>query len=93
MASLAVHMRVLALAFHIQNICMAGLASLVTGKLHGSSRNLADGRTAIVSILSEALWNHEVSNHKKDNKSENEESRESEEMPGILENAHCSPIS
>ena len=57
-AGLAVHMRVLALGFHIQNIAVARLASLVTGELHGSSSNLADGRTAIVSILSEALRNH-----------------------------------
>ena len=92
-AGLAVHMRVLALALHIQDIGMARLASLMTGELHGSSRDLANGIATIVTVLPEALWNNVTSDYEKDHESENEESRESEEMPGILESAHCSPIS
>lgn len=92
-AGFAVHMRVLAFAFHIEHVTVAGLASLMTGELHRSSCDLADCVAAIMSIPAKAWWNHEMSNNKKDNKSENEESRESEEMPGILESAHCSPIS
>jgi hypothetical protein len=46
-----------------------------------------------VPVLSKTLRNDVTSNNKKDNKSENKKSRKSEEMPGILESAHCSPIS
>ena len=77
-AGFAIHMRMLALALQIEDIGMAGLASLVTGKFHRSGRNLANGIAAIVTVLSEALWNDVTSNHEKDHESENEESRKSE---------------
>lgn len=78
MTRLAVHMRVLALAFDIENIGMAGLASLVTGKLHRAGCNLTDRIAAIVPVLPEAARNHVMSNDKKNDEGENEESRESE---------------
>ena len=92
-AGLAVHMCVLAVALHIQDIGMARLAGLMTGELHRSRSNFTDSGATVVPILAKAWWNHEVSNNKKDDKGENEQSRESEKMPGILECTHCSPIS
>ncbi len=92
-AGLAIHVRVLALGFHVQNIGVAGLARLVAGKLHRSSGNLTNRFAAIVSILPEALGNNVTSNNEKDNKGKNKQPRKSEEMPRILESAHCSPIS
>ena len=92
-AGFAVHVRMFALALHIQHIGVAGFASLVAGKLHGVGGDLANGGAAIVPVLSKTLRNDVTSNNKKDNKGENKKSRKSEEMPGILENAHCSPIS
>jgi len=77
-ARLAVHMCVFALALHIQDIGMARLASLMTGELHRSSRDLANGIAAIVAVLPEALWNNVASDYEKNNKRENKESRESE---------------
>jgi hypothetical protein len=50
----------------------------MSGKLHRAGRNLTDRSTAIVSILPEARRNHVMSNDKKDDEGENEESREAE---------------
>ena len=77
-ARLAVHMRVLAFGLHIQNIGMTRLASLVTGELHRTGRNVPDCIAPIVPVLPEAGRHHVVSDDKKDNESENKESRESE---------------
>src|SRR5690348_10173708 len=66
MAGFAVHMRVLAFVLHIEHVAVASLASLVAGKLHRSSGNLADDGAAIVPVLSEALGNHVMANNKKD---------------------------
>ena len=59
-AGFAVHMRMLALALHIEDVGVAGFACLVAGELHRTGRNLADCSAAVVAILSEALWNHET---------------------------------
>jgi hypothetical protein len=77
-ARFAAHVHVSAFALHIEDIGMAGLASLVTGELNGSSRDFAECSTAIVPILPKARWNHVMSNDKKDDEGENEESRETE---------------
>jgi len=77
-ARFAAHVHVSAFALHIEDIGMAGLASLVTGELNGSSRDFAECSTAIVPILTKARWNHVMANDKKDNEGENEESRETE---------------
>lgn len=78
MARLAVHVRVLAFALHIEYVAVAGLARLVTGKLHGTRGYLTDRIAAIVAVLSEAFRNHVTSDYKKDNEGEDEEPRESE---------------
>ncbi len=71
-------MRVLAFALHIKHIRVASLAGLMTGKLHWAGCNLTDRIAAIVPVLPEAAWNHVMSNDKKNDEGENEESRESE---------------
>lgn len=77
-ARLAIHVRMLALALHIEHVAMAGFAGLMTGKLHRTGRNLTDRIAAIVAVLSEAFGNHVTSDDKKDNEGENKEPRESE---------------
>jgi hypothetical protein len=84
MAGFAVHMRMLALALCVGYVTVAGLAGLVSGKLHRSSTDLSDGVAAVVPILPKALGNHVASDHKKDNESEDEQSRETKQMPGIF---------
>lgn len=78
MTSLAVHARVPALAFDIENIRVAGLAGFVSGKLHWPCTNLANRSPAIMPILSEAARNDVTSDNKKDDERKNEKSRESE---------------
>ena len=77
-ACLTVHMRVLASAFGVKDVCMAVLACLMARKFDGMGRNLADCIAAIVTILPEAGWDNVMSNDKKDNESKNKESREPE---------------
>jgi hypothetical protein len=84
MAGFAIHMRMFALALRVGYVAVARLAGLVSCKLHRPSRHFRDGVAAVVSILAEALWNYIAPNHKKDNESENEQSRESKQMPGIF---------
>ncbi len=78
MTRLAVHMRVLAFALQIENIGVTRFAGLMPGKLHGAGCNLTDRIAAIVPELPEAARNHVMSNYKKNDEGENEESRESE---------------
>jgi len=77
-ACFAVHVSMLAFALHIEHLAVASFASLVAGELDWPGCNLADGRAAIVPILSKAPRNDVVSNDKEDDERENEESRESE---------------
>jgi hypothetical protein len=71
-------MRVLAFTLHIKHIGVARLAGLMAGKLYRAGCNLTDCIAAIVPVLPEAVRNHVMSNDKKNDEGENEESRESE---------------
>jgi hypothetical protein len=71
-------MRVFAFALPIKHIGVACLAGLMAGELHRACCNLTDRIAAIVPVLPEAARNHVMSNDKKNDEGENEESRESE---------------
>jgi hypothetical protein len=88
MAGLAIHLCVLAVLLYIQNIRMARFTRLVAGKLYRMCGNFADGGSAVVSVLPKALGDDVAADHKKHKKGEDEEPRESEKMPRILEDAH-----
>ena len=83
-AGLAVHVLVLARLLRLRNVGMAGLAGLVAGVVQRAGGNLADGRPAVVAVLSEALRHNEVPHHKKDRERHHEEKRKAEEMSSIL---------
>jgi hypothetical protein len=65
MASFAIHMRVFAVLFCVQNVGVAAFASLMTGKLHRAGCHLTDGCTAIMPVLSKTLWDNVVPHHQK----------------------------
>ena len=88
MAGLAIHMRVLAGFLHIQHVRMAVFARLMPGKLHRTRRDFSNSIAAIVAVLPETTRYHVSPDHKEHNEGENEESRETEKMPGIPEDAH-----
>jgi hypothetical protein len=93
MARFTVHVRMLAFALHVEHVAVTGFTGPVSGEFDRMGRNLADRIAAIVAVLSEAFRDHVTSDDKENNESENKESRESEEMPYIFEDTHCSRIS
>ena len=60
MTRLAIHMRMLAIIFLIEDVCMAGFTALVAREFDGSDCNFGYRAAAIVSVLSEAFRDHRV---------------------------------
>ena len=87
-AGLAVHMRVLAVLLYVQHVRVAALAGLVPGKFHRMRGNFADGRPAIVPILSKAFGHNVVACHQKHQEGEDKEPRKPEKMSCILKDTH-----
>jgi len=59
-ARLTIHMRMLAVFFLIEDVCMAGFTALVASELDGSDSNFGYRVAAIMPILSEAFRDHKV---------------------------------
>ena len=78
MTRLAVHMRVLTLALHIQNVGMAAFACLMAGEFCGTGRDVTNCISAVVTVLPKTAGNHVSSNDKKYDEGENEQPRKAE---------------
>ncbi len=76
-AGLAVYVSVLSVFLLVQHVRMTGFACVMAGKLGGVRRDFADGGCPVVSILSKAFGDDEVSHHQKHQEGEDKESRES----------------
>jgi hypothetical protein len=87
-AGFAVHMGVLPLAFHLENIGMARLAGLVSGEGHGSRRNFSDGISAVMSILAKTAWDQDGAQNYEYNDSSDEDQGHAEQVFDILEPVH-----
>ena len=61
-ARFAIHMRMLAIFFLIEDICMAGFTALVASEFDGANSNFGYGVATIVPVLSEAFRDHRVPN-------------------------------
>lgn len=88
MAGFAVDARMHSLALYVLNVCVAAYACLVTGICHREGGNLRNGRSPIVSVLSEGLGDDVAANYEKDHKRDYEESRKPEKMSYILKPIH-----
>ena len=88
MAGFAVDVGVLAGGLDGQDVGVAGLAGLVAGEVDGVGGDFADGGSAVVAVLPEALGHDEVANDKKHHKGDDEEEGKSEEMSCIFEAFH-----
>jgi hypothetical protein len=53
-------MRMLAVFFLVEHVCMAGFAGLVAGEFNGADSNFGNRIAAIVPVLSEALRDYRV---------------------------------
>jgi hypothetical protein len=73
---------------YVRHVRVAAFAGVVAGESDRMSGNLADGGSAVVTILSKCLGDNEVTHYQKHQKGEDEEPRKPEKMPRILEDAH-----
>ena len=89
MAGFAVDTGVLAFGLGVLNIGVAVQAGLVTGESDRARGHFVDGGGAVVSVLTEALGNHEAADQEKDQEGHHEESGKTEKMSCILEEVHA----
>ena len=61
-ARLAIDMRMFAIFFLIEDVCMAGFTALVASEFDGADSNFGYGVATIVPVLSEAFRDHRVPN-------------------------------
>jgi hypothetical protein len=87
-AGFAVYMRMFAGLLYVRYVRVAGFACIVTSELNGMRGDFADCGSAIVPILSKALWDNEMTHHQKHQKGENEKPSKPEKMPCIFEDTH-----
>ena len=71
-ARFAIHMRVLAGAFLVEDVRMAGFASLVAGEFNWPGRNFGYGISAVVAVPSEAFRDEKTSDDQEYQDAENE---------------------
>lgn len=92
-AGLAVYVRVLSVLLLVLHIRVTCFTCVVAGELCGTGCDFADGGSAVVSVLSEAFGDDEVSHHQKYHEGEDKESRKSKKMPSILDDIDQPPTS
>lgn len=88
-ASFAVHVRVLALLLLPEDISMASLAGLMTGKLDWPGRHFGDGVAAVVPVLTEAFRDQETAHDEEQGDASDENPGQSKQMSGVLEDVHA----
>ncbi len=88
MASLAGNDDVLALPLLLNHICVAGLANFVSGVRSGTSGDLGNGGSAIMSILTETLGHNRGSQQREGDQGERHDDREPNQVFQIFEHVY-----
>jgi hypothetical protein len=88
MARFTVQVCVLACLLRFKNVRMAGLASFMPGKVDGAGSDLAHRVCAVMTVLSEALGDYEVTYHQECEERDHKEKRKPKKMSCILQKAH-----
>lgn len=89
-ASLAIHAGVLSPGFHIQDIGMARLASLVACKDGLLGRDFRNGVAAILAVLAKAARYENCTNYDEENCNGKKDQNEAQEMFSVFELSHLS---
>ncbi len=87
MACLAWNYHVLAQLLLVYDFGMATLADLMSGKCHGTSRDLGDGISAIVAVLPEATGNHRGAKKDESDRRNGHDQHQPNEMFYVLEHS------
>jgi hypothetical protein len=87
-ARFAIHMRVLAGGFLVEDIRMAGLAGLMARELNGPGRDFGHGTSPVVAVLSKTFRDQETPDDEECQEAEHEDPSQAEKMSCILEDIH-----
>jgi hypothetical protein len=87
-ARFAVHMRVLAGAFLVEDVRMAGFAGLMAGKFNWPGRDFGYGTSAVMAVLSKAFRDQKTPDSQEYQDPEYEHPGQAEKMSCILEDIH-----
>ena len=74
-AGLAIHVRVLAIFFLLENVGVAAFAGLMAGKINWTSGNFRQSIAPVVAVLSEAFWDEKAPDHEEQQDAGDEDSR------------------
>ena len=88
MTGFAIHVGVLAGLLRVQNVCVTGLAGIVSGKMDRTGGHLSDRRAAVVAVFSKTLRYNEVADHEEKGKRCDEQKRKPQKMSCIFEEIH-----
>src|SRR5208282_1272322 len=92
-ARLAVHGLMRATRFQGRFIGVASLADLVSGIRHGPRADLRQGVPTKWTVPAETPWGHRPLEHNKENQTEQEDSRQPDQMRRVFEFSHAgSPL-
>jgi len=87
-ARFAIYVRVPAVFLLVENVRVAGFASLMAGEVDGTGSDVGQRVPAIVAVLSKALRNHEAADSQKNEHAEQEDSGEPKKMACVFERVH-----
>ena len=79
---------VLALFLLVGYVRMAGFACLMAGEAEGFRSDFGNGRSAVVPVLSKAVWHEPAAYPQENQDSDDENPRKPKEMTGIAEKSH-----
>ena len=85
MACLAIHVRMPAFVFYVQDLRMAVFAGLMTGKRNRLSLDFQNGIAAEMSVFPEAARHQHVAHHEKHDEANHEYGRQTEEMSCVFD--------
>ncbi len=88
-AGLAIDVGVLTLGFLVEDVRVTGFAALVAGEVHWPGGNFGNSISAIVSVLSETLWDEKTTDEQKEEQAGKEDSSQAKEMSCVLEGIHA----
>src|ERR1017187_8945597 len=85
---LARHMRMYALAFHVEHVGVTAFTCLVSGEYDRLGSDVGDGRGPVMTILSKGLGNKDRAQDQEQDDADGEDRRHAEKVPCILKICH-----
>jgi hypothetical protein len=87
-AGLAIDVGVLAVLFLVEDVGMAGLASLMASEIDGPGGGFGHRVPAVMPVLSEAFWDQEEADDQEQEDARDKNCCQTEKVSGIFEGMH-----